>query len=72
MMKKIGSPRYNEAREALKAAHEACFAHPDRGPIGMSAGPFSGVNVALGIIAELEDENRELRAALSDSSRAAK
>lgn len=50
-------PYYDKAREALDAAHKACFNHPDRGVLGMSSGPFSGVNVALGIIATLEREN---------------
>jgi hypothetical protein len=43
---KTGRPQYDKAWEALKDAHAACFNHPDRGPIGMSHGPFSGVNVA--------------------------
>lgn len=47
----------NEAREALSEAHAACFNHPDRPAIGMSHGPFSGVNRALGIIKLLENEN---------------
>ena len=54
-------PLYNRAATALGEAHRACFSHPDRGPLGMSYGPFSGVNEALGIIARLEDENRLLR-----------
>jgi hypothetical protein len=48
---------YQRASAALDAAHKACFEHPDRGPTGMSHGAFSGVNVALGIVAQLEDEN---------------
>ena len=53
------SPRilYDRASQALDAAHKACFNHPDRGAVGMSHGPFSGVNVALGIIAGLEESN---------------
>jgi len=45
---------YDKASLALDEAHRACFNSPDRGAVGMSAGPFSGVNKALGIIAELE------------------
>lgn len=47
-------PFYNRASAVLDAAHKACFNHPDRGVIGMSHGPFSGVNEALGIVSELE------------------
>jgi len=52
---------YKKALDALNEAHKACFNHPDRPLLGMSHGPFSGVNVALGIIARLEDENDLLR-----------
>jgi hypothetical protein len=45
---------YKQAAAALDAAHKACLNHPDRGVLGMSHGPFSGVNEALGIIAEME------------------
>jgi hypothetical protein len=41
---------------ALKAAHQACFKHEDRPILGMSHGPFSGVNVALGIVVSLETQ----------------
>lgn len=54
-------PLYDRAVKALRAAHDACFKHPDRDVLGMSHGPFSGVNEVLGIIAELESENRALR-----------
>lgn len=47
-------PYYERAWKALRAAHEACFRHPDRGALGMSHGPFAGVNEALGIVDELE------------------
>jgi hypothetical protein len=57
----IDRPHYDRALKALQAAHDACFNHPERGALGMSHGPFSGVNEALGIIAELEAENRRLR-----------
>lgn len=58
-------PLYSEALAALQSAHDACFHHPGRDVLGMSHGPFSGVNVALGIIAQLEDENRLLLADLA-------
>lgn len=54
-------PMYDQALAALSAAHEACFKNPDRGVLGMSHGPFSGVNEALGIISLLETEVRALR-----------
>lgn len=55
-------PHYDRALKALQAAHDACFKHPERDVLGMSHGPFSGVNETLGIIAELEDENTKLKA----------
>jgi hypothetical protein len=55
-------PLYDRASKALDEAHRACFNHPDRDVLGMSHGPFSGVNVALGIIAQLERENIALKA----------
>jgi hypothetical protein len=61
MTMKTGRPHYDQALEALQAAHVACLNHPDRDVLGMSHGPFSGVNVALGIIAKLEAENAALR-----------
>lgn len=67
MFKRIDSPFYNKAWEALEAAHKACMDHPNREPVlGMSNGPFSGVNKALGIISELEDENKYLRKMVVD------
>jgi hypothetical protein len=45
---------YNEALSALQAAHDVCFKSPGRDVLGMSNGPFSGVNKALGIIRQLE------------------
>lgn len=54
-------PLYQKAHEALQAAHDACYSHPDRPVHGMTHGPFSGVNVALGIVDKLERENTELR-----------
>jgi hypothetical protein len=59
-------PYYERALEALKSAHEACFSHPDRDALGMSHGPFSGVNEALGIVSLLEDENKRLRGIIKD------
>ncbi|WP_320202443.1 Lar family restriction alleviation protein [Agrobacterium rosae] len=56
---------YRKVNAALDAAHKACFNHPDRGPIGMSHGAFSGVNFALGVVADLEKENEYLRAKLA-------
>ncbi len=51
-------PYYTKALAALTDAHKACYeawgSDPKRNPIGMSFGPFAGVNVALGIIDELE------------------
>ena len=54
-------PYYDRAFKALEAAHKACFDNPDRDILGMSHGPFSGVNEALGIVAMLEEENQRLR-----------
>ena len=63
-------PLYIKANEALDAAHKACFDHPNRDVLGMSHGPFSGVNVALGIIARLENENAALKAELAKAREA--
>ena len=57
----VDSPNYAKALEALQAAHDACFRDERRDVLGMSHGPFSGVNVALGIIVRLEAENKRLR-----------
>jgi hypothetical protein len=59
-----GRPKYDQALRALQDAHDACFNHPGRDVLGMSHGPFSGVNEALGIITLLENENTMLRAQL--------
>ena len=56
-------PLYAKALEALQ---QACFGHPGRDVLGMSHGPFSGVNVALGIIDYLERDNARLRAVNAD------
>lgn len=63
MTRPARQPRVEVARQALYAAHEACRrANDDVGDvIGLSHGPFSGVNVALGMLATLEAENTKLR-----------
>lgn len=61
MFKNDSSISYNEALKALEKAHSACYKHPDRDVLGMSHGDFSGVNVALGIIKTLENENNYFR-----------
>lgn len=58
-------PYFDKARASLDEAHKACFNHPDRDVLGMSYGPFSGVNQALGIIAELEEYKRSVGQYLS-------
>ena len=55
-------PHYDAALTALQGSFDACYEHPKRDVIGMSHGPFSGVNVALGIVDSLERENKALRA----------
>jgi hypothetical protein len=60
----INRPMYDRALKALQAAHDACFKHPERDVLGMSHGPFSGVNEALGIVSMLEEENKSLRSRL--------
>jgi hypothetical protein len=52
---------YDSALKALQDAHDACLKCVDRDVLGMSHGPFSGVNKALGIIKLLEEENALLR-----------
>lgn len=54
-------PYYDKALKALQEAHDACYKHKDRDLLGMSTGPFSGVNEALGIITILEEENYNLK-----------
>lgn len=61
-------PHYERAALALQSAHDACLQHPERDLLGMSNGPFGGVNEALGIVARLESENARLRAALVKNS----
>jgi hypothetical protein len=61
-------PNYGEALMALEAAHNACFKNKTRDVLGMSHGPFSGVNVALGIIWRLETENKNLRRELDSAN----
>jgi hypothetical protein len=67
-MEVAGMHRYNQALKALQSAHDACFKHPGRSILGMSSGPFSGVNEALGIIATLERENNALKKQLAKMS----
>ena len=54
-------PFYNRALKALQTAHDACFNADGRDVLGMSSGPFSGVNEALGIITLLERDHQELQ-----------
>lgn len=58
-------PIYDRVWKALESAHAACFNHPDRDVLGMSSGPFSGVNETLGVVATLEDDNQRLAADLA-------
>jgi hypothetical protein len=57
-------PYYNKALKALNEAHKACYKcwekDTDRNPVGMSHGPFSGVNEVLGIVSQLESDLRQL------------
>jgi len=57
---KLHRLNYDKALAALKGAHEACFQDKQRPLLGMSYGPFSGVNKALSIVATLEDENNRV------------
>jgi len=52
----VKRPLYDKALVALNGAYRACYDQPDRDVLGMSHGPFSGVNVALMIVANLEKE----------------
>lgn len=61
----VERPYYSRALAALEAAHKACFEHPGRDVLGMSSGPFSGVNEALGIVAELEARAKTAEAELA-------
>lgn len=64
-------PQYQAALAALQQAHDACFKHPERDVLGMSHGPFSGVNVVLGIVTLLEEENQQLKKMLARKSNGA-
>lgn len=64
----MNRPQYQAALVALQQAHDACFQHPERDVLGMSHGPFSGVNVALGIVTLLEEENQQLKKMLAERS----
>lgn len=57
-MTNLPRPYYDKALKALQEAHNACFKHPERDVLGMSHGPFSGVNETLGIVTELEERLR--------------
>ena len=59
----MGAKR-DEVSVLLHAAHKACFEAPDRDVLGMSYGPFSGVNKTLGIVMVMEDRIAELEALL--------
>lgn len=61
-------PEYDRALKALQAAYDACYNHPGRDVLGMSHGPFSGVNEVLGIVDRLESENRRLRSLVARSA----
>ena len=52
-------PVYKKVKRLLEEAHLACFKHPDRDVLGMTNGPFSGVNQVLGIVMELEENQRK-------------
>lgn len=51
---------YQCTARALEAAHKACLHHPRRPLSGMSDGPFSGVNKALGTVNILERALRKI------------
>jgi hypothetical protein len=59
-------PYYSRALNALEAAHKACFENETRPALGMSHGPFSGVNEALGIVDELERKQSAMLELLED------
>lgn len=56
----LNRPYYNKALKALQAAHDACLRNKTD-VLGMSNGPFSGVNEALGIVDFLEKEVEDLK-----------
>jgi len=62
-------PYYSRVLRALQTAHDACLKHPDRPTLGMSHGPFAGVNEALGIVASMEIIIAALRAENGELSR---
>lgn len=47
-------PYYDQAVNFLSKAHKACLGHEDRDVLGMSQGPFAGVNEALSLVLTLE------------------
>lgn len=56
----MNGPKYRLALEALQAAHDACFKDQTRDVLGMSHGPFSGVNRVLGLVSEMELHEKQL------------
>ena len=50
----MSGPYYARALAALQAAHDACCRDERRDVLGMSHGPFAGVNEALAIVDQLE------------------
>ena len=65
-MDNMNGPLKTQALALLQDAHYACFNHPGRDILGMSHGPFSGVNRVIEIIGVLERENQRLKMKLSD------
>lgn len=57
---KWSRPFYTQALKALEEAHRACFNHPNRDILGMSSGPFSGVNEVLGLFSKIEEDRAVL------------
>lgn len=47
-------PFYDYALLKLQTAHSAVFGQLDRPTLGMSRGPFSGVNDVLGLVVRME------------------
>lgn len=62
-------PIHKAVREALSAAHDALYKDKTRDVLGMSNGPFSGVNYTLGAVMEMESRIAELEKRLADAER---
>lgn len=67
-MKRYGTAEFNSAQDVynyakgrLEAAHKACFENEKRPVLGMSHGPFSGVNDVLALVKLLAEENFRLQ-----------